>query len=132
MNGHRVFMIGLFSLATAGMLLSNGCACFDRQNRRLLNQMDDWIHPKSITAQVALAPLSVPVGTLGLATDSAVVHPACMIPRAANDVYNLYWKPREMDFMRKALLFIPIMVLTPPTFVSDWSARSLFDVTEYD
>lgn len=117
-----IVMITVFFLAS--------CACFNENNRRALNAADGWIHPQQTAAQVALAPPTITLGTVALASDIVLIHPVSMVPRAANDVYELYWKPREMDLFRKSLLFIPIVVLTPPTFAGDWIIRSLFDVNK--
>lgn len=106
-----------------------GCACLNSDNRILLNEMDEIITPESTAAKIALTPVFIPAGTIVLATDTIIVHPARMAPKAADDVYDLYWKPRDMDFFRKSLLFVPIVILTPPTFLGDWLARSLFDIT---
>ena len=105
-----------------------GCACFERKNRRLLSKSDEYIQPKSKAARVALAPVGIVTGTVLLVADMALIHPSCVIDDAWDDVYDLYWKPRQMDPFRKTLLFVPMVVLTPPTFVADWLGRSLFDV----
>ncbi len=113
--------------AMLGISLLFGCAVFNEDNRRALNQLDEWITPESTAARAALSPAAIPVGTAAGAADMVLIHPVCSIPEAWDDVYELYWKPREMEFIRKALL-IPInIVLTPPTFVGDWILRSLFD-----
>ncbi|MBN1901461.1 hypothetical protein JW926_09090 [Candidatus Sumerlaeota bacterium] len=117
-----VFAILAFSIAS--------CACFNENNRRSLNVTDEWIHPRKTAAQIALAPPAVTLGTVALASDIALVHPAVMVPRAADDVYELYWKPRGRNMFHKALLIIPCVILTPPTFVGDWLGRSLFDVNK--
>jgi len=106
--------------------LPAGCAMIEKDNRRALNSMDGKIRPRSVPARVALAPLAIPAGTLALGADAAVVHPVCEIPRAWDDVYELYWKPRDIEWLRKSLLFVPIVALTPPTFVGDWALRILF------
>ncbi len=103
-----------------------GCAVFDEDNRRFLNVMDGAIQPESTGARIALAPAMVPVGTVALVADMVVVHPVCVIPDAADDVYELYWKPRDIDWLRKTLLFPVIVVATPPTFLFDWLGRSIF------
>jgi hypothetical protein len=108
------------------LALCAGCAVINEENRRVLNLMDGWIQPDSTETRIALAPVMVPVGTMTLATDMVIVHPLYMIPEAADDVYELYWKPREMDFFRKALLFPVIVVATPPTFLIDWLGRIFF------
>jgi hypothetical protein len=118
------------SLFCAVFLLSflTGCAVFNEDNRRVLNKLDEWIQPETTGARVALAPAAVPLGTVAGAADMVLVHPLSVIPDAADDVYELYWKPREMDFLRQSLLIPLFVVLTPPTFVGDWLFRSLFDV----
>ncbi|MFO0984445.1 MAG: hypothetical protein U1E76_22415 [Planctomycetota bacterium] len=116
------------ALCTGALIGLTSCAVFERDNRRLLNGIDDCVSPESTATRIALAPVAVPVGTVALATDMFLVHPACMIPRAADDVYDLYWQPREMDAFRKALLFVPLVVLTPITFAGDWLLLSMFNV----
>ncbi len=103
-----------------------GCAVFDSDNRRLLNTLDGAVQPESTPVRVALAPVALPVGTAALVTDMVLVHPVCVIPDAADDVYQLYWKPRDIDILRKALMLPLSIVLTPPTFLGDWLVRSLF------
>lgn len=107
---------------------SSGCAIFESKNRLLLNKLDEHIQPASIPARAALAPIAIPAGALALATDAVIVHPVAVVPKAWDDVYQLYWKPREMEPLRRALLFGPIVILTPPTFVGDWLMRSMFDI----
>jgi hypothetical protein len=57
-----------------------------------------------------------------------VVHPVAVVPDAADDVYELYWKPRDMDWLRKSLIFPLVTIATPPTFLGDWLARSMFQI----
>jgi len=117
-----LFCIGIFAL-----FFFSSCACLKKDNRRLLNLMDSGIHPESTASRVALAPPAMTFGTAALAADMALVHPAWMIPEAAKDIYNVYWKPRDMDMVRKVLLYVPCAILTPPSFVGDWLMLSLFD-----
>jgi hypothetical protein len=112
----------------ASAILLCGCAISNPDNRRTMNKLDEWVQPESTTAKVALAPVGIPVGTAAGLTDMLIVHPVCVIPDAADDVYELYWKPREMDAFRKTLLIPFCVILTPPTFVGDWLFRSIFDV----
>ena len=114
----------LASILALGMLC--GCAVFDKDNRRTLNLLDENIQIKSTAGQIALAPVMIPVGTLALTTDAVVVNPAAQIPKAGDDVYDLYWKPRDADFFIKSVVFLPIVVLTPPTFVGDILLRCMF------
>ncbi|MFH0795143.1 MAG: hypothetical protein V2A74_14050 [bacterium] len=122
----RRLCLAVAALLVVGLLA--GCACFERKNRRLLSKSDEYIQPESKAARIALAPVGVVVGTVFLAADMALIQPVCVIDDAWDDVYDLYWKPRDMDPLRKTLLFVPMVVLTPPTFVADWLGRSLFDI----
>jgi hypothetical protein len=81
--------------------LAPGCAVAEIENRRLLNLLDEHVKPESTGLKIALAPVGVPVGTAALAVDMVIVHPVSVIPDAADDVYELYWKPRDMDWLRK-------------------------------
>jgi len=109
--------------------LTTACAVIDRDNRVLLSKTDEAIQPKSTAARVALAPVAIPAASVVLAADAVVVHPARMFPKALDDTYQLYWKPRDYDILRKSLLFLPIVALTPPTFLGDWLMRSLFPIS---
>ncbi|OPZ22711.1 MAG: hypothetical protein BWZ10_00303 [candidate division BRC1 bacterium ADurb.BinA364] len=113
--------------AMAAAILA-GCATFEEENRPVLNKMDKTIRPQSTAARLALGPPCAALGAAAWAVDAAVVRPVAVIPAAADDVYELYWRPRDMDFFRKSLLFVPIVVLTPPTFAVDWAARTLFAI----
>lgn len=125
-NYSALYLSALFVV----MAFMPGCAISNSENRRTMNKLDEWVRPESAAARVALAPIAIPVGTAAGLTDMLVVHPLCVIPDAAEDVYELFWKPREMDLLRKTLL-VPFCVLaTPPAFVGDWLFRSLFDVQE--
>jgi len=120
-------------LIIAGLVISvGGCAILNEDNRRALNQLDNISKPESTAARIALAPLAIPIGTVAGAVDMVLIHPVCVIPDAADDVYELYWKPRDMDFLRKSLMVPISVVLTPPTFVGDWLMRSIFDIRSPD
>ena len=123
------FPIG-FAYVAALLLWSvlSGCAVFDEDNRRLLKAMDGAIRSESTGARIALAPAMIPAGTAALMTDMVIVHPVCVIPDAADDVYELYWKPRDIDWLRRTLLFPIIVVATPPTFLFDCLGRAIFDL----
>lgn len=118
--------IGALAAGLLLVILLGGCAIFKEDNRRTLNLLDKHVQFESATAKIAAAPVFVPVGTVVLATDAAVVNPVAVLPKTADDVYQLYWKPREMDFFRKALFFPFCVVLSPPTFAGDWILRTLF------
>jgi hypothetical protein len=120
-------LAGLLALGWLA-LLGAGCAVCDKDNRLLLNTLDKKIQPQSTGAKIALAPVMIPAGTLALATDAVLIHPARVVPEAWDDIYELYWKPREMDPLRKMLIFPLSLALTPPSFAGDWAVRAIFDV----
>ena len=103
-----------------------GCSMFAKENRRVLNHLDRHVRIESRAARIAAAPLTVPLGSVAFLSDAGVVNPAVQSRWAAKDVYDLYWKPRNLDPFKKSLLFIPMAVLTPPTFVGDLALRILF------
>ncbi len=110
------------------MITVPGCAVFEDDNRHVLNWLDRKVKLETTGSRVALAPIAVPVGTTALLADMVVVHPATAIPAAAEDVYDIYWRPRKMDILRKSLLVPLSVVVTSPTFTGDWLVRSLFPV----
>ena len=115
-------------VAILSLIVWTGCTWTNKDNRVLLNKMDKTIQPQSTTAQVALAPVMIPAGTAALAIDVAVIHPVVEIPDAWDDVYKLYWQPREITPFRRAMFFVPIVALTPVTFVGDWTLRIIFPI----
>ncbi len=105
-----------------------GCAMANRENRVLLNMLDQKMRPKTTWERAALAPLMIPVATGALLVDGLVLHPSRVAPQAADDVYELYWEPKEETLFRQSLLFIPRVLLTPPTFLGAWHLRSTYDI----
>lgn len=146
-------------LCALAMLLGslNGCVVFIDGNHRLvdkldehdlafesLNKLDRAISPKEPLTQAALAPVAIPTATVAWigdtvlflttgAVDAFVVNPVVAVPMAVEDTYNLLWAPRDIDALTKALLFGPVVILTPPTFAIAWLGRSfLVGVNEED
>ncbi len=111
-------------------LTAPGCAVANRENTMLLNMLDEKVRPKRTWERVALATVMIPTATGALMVDGLVVHPARVVPRAADDVHELYWAPREESFFRRSLLFVPRVLLTPPTFVGAWHLRATYDIDD--
>ena len=118
--------IGLATACAVQILL--GCAFMNRDNRRLLSKLDEAVQPKSAAARVVLAPAAIPAASIALAADAVVIHPLTVIPKSWDDVYELYWKNPEEQWLRAAVFFGPKVALTPPTFVGDWALRSLLNI----
>ncbi len=117
----RVVPLGLLAIL---LIQLTGCAVFNDDNRRALNKLDENISPQSTGAQIALAPLAVPVASGAVLVDGLLINPAYAVKPAWDDTYELYWKPREVEPLTRAMLFIPIVVLTPPTYVGSWLIHS--------
>jgi len=113
-------LAGVLTIAV-GLL---GCAILEKENRRVLNRLDEKVQPETVQSRVALAPLMIPAGSMALAADAMVVNPISEVPDAWDDVYELYWKPRDIDAFRKSIVFVPCVLLTPPTFAGDLALRS--------
>lgn len=128
MNRNSIFAHLLLLVLPLAAVVLNGCAVFNEDNRRFLNTLDGAVQPESTAVRTVLAPVALPVGTAALVTDMVLVHPVCVIPDAADDVYEIFWKPRDIDILRKSLLLPISVVLTPPTFLGDWLVRSIFNV----
>ncbi|MFH1227234.1 MAG: hypothetical protein V1701_04935 [Planctomycetota bacterium] len=105
----------------------SGCACLNRDNRILLNELDKVANPQTTAGKAALLPVAIPVATGAFAVDAVVIHPARQIPKASKDTYDTLWKPRDIPAYRKAIIFVPVLIATPPFFIGDWLFRSIFD-----
>ena len=117
------------SLLLVGLMVS-GCAVANRDNTLLLNKLDETVRPRKTAERVALAPIMIPTATGALAVDGLVIHPARVLPQAAEDVDELYWRPRDETLLRRSLLFMPRVILTPPTFLGAWYVRATFDIPD--
>jgi len=118
------------ALPVLALFLCAGCAFMHKDNRRLLNALDEGVENTFITnttaGRIAAAPVFIPVGAVTFAADTVIIHPATSVEPAAKDTYDLLWKPRDMTPFRKMILFVPVVVATPVVFVSDWAFRSIF------
>ncbi len=110
------------------VLVVSGCAIAKKENRRLLNALDSVVQIESTPARIAAAPVCVPVAVAAGVADAVVVHPAVSIRYAASDTYELLWVSQGRSPFEKAVLFIPVVVLTPVVFTTDWLVRSLFPI----
>ena len=115
------------ALSLAFVLLS-GCAIVRKENRRVLNTLDDVVDIDRKVGRIAAAPIFVPVGVAAGLLDMVVVHPAASVPKAADDTADLLWKnPRGSDF-HQMMLFFPKVVATPLVFSGSMLTRSLFPI----
>lgn len=100
-----------------------------RDHRRTLDWLDETWTPASPVARRAVLPLAIPVGVVGLLTDTVLVNPACAVDDAWGDTVELLWTPREESPLRRAL-FVPLAtVATPLVFAGDWLLRCLLPLS---
>ena len=121
---------GLVLGLTLAALTLTGCAVANRDNTLLLNRLDEKVRPQQTWERVALAPAMIPTATGALMIDGFIIHPVRVIPQAAEDVHEIYWEPRDETLLRRSLLFLPRVVLTPPTFLGAWHLRATYDIDD--
>lgn len=119
----RSMLLLLLAMAWA---LTAGCAVFKEENRRTLNALDEHLTPSSVGARWVFAPLALPIGLAGGATDLVLVHPACVIDDAWGDTVELLWTPRGESRFRRAVMLPLVTLATPFVFIGDWLGRAAF------
>jgi len=106
-------------------VLFAGCTTMRDDSRRTVDWLDGNLTPESPVARGALLPLAIPVGFLGLVTDTVVVNPACAVDDAWGDTVELLWTSREESPLRRALITPLAAVATPFVFAGEWLWRSI-------
>ena len=105
------------------LFLSAGCTAVRDDSRRTLDWLDASFTPDSSVARGMLLPVAIPVGLVGLLTDTAVVNPVYAVDDAWGDTVDLLWTSREESMLRRAL-FTPLAAVgTPFVFTADWLWR---------
>ena len=100
-----------------------GCTAVRDDGRRTLDWLDANFTPDSPVAGGALLPVAIPIGFVGLLTDTAVVNPVYAVDDAWGDTVELLWTSREESMLRRAL-FTPLAAVgTPFVFTADWLWR---------
>ncbi|PNV74530.1 hypothetical protein [Leptospira inadai] len=103
------------------------CAVLERKNRALTNYLDEKVTPESAPAQIALAPIIIPVGVLSLLLDAFVLHPISVIPDALEDTYKVIWKDPTGGVVFQTIVFLPKLAVSPVFFLVDFLGRSGID-----
>ena len=115
-------------LATAMACVLSGCTVFSSSHRHTLDWLDENLAPDSRGARIALLPVAVPVGLVGLTVDAVVVNPVLAVDDAWEDTRALLWSAPDETSFRRAM-FVPFAALaTPVVFTGDWLWRSLWPV----
>ena len=118
----------IFTLFLSAILfLSAGCSGISKKYRRTLNLLDETVRIESTVGRIAAAPAFIPVGTLAVMTDAAIVHPICAFPEAVDDTLDLLWDGSGDDFF-EIILFLPKVAITPVFFAGDWMCRIMLPI----
>jgi hypothetical protein len=127
MIGKRMTLL-LAALLCCGAI--DGCAVTKRENRLVMNSLDEAMQGSAIidstTGKVLAAPIALPVGVMAGAIDMAVVTPARATVPAAEDTNTYLWKDPQGSELRQMMLLLPKAAATPVVFITDWAFRSVF------
>lgn len=107
-----------------------GCAIMKKDNRIMLNALDNTVKDSFVTASTTSKILSSPViapAAIGAGViDMAVITPSRAVTPAVDDTHDILWKNPQGSDVRQAMLLLPKAVATPIVFLGSWTARSLF------
>jgi len=127
MLGKRMIFLMAMLLCTSAI---SGCAVTNRENRLVLNSLDDAVQGSAITSsttgKVLAAPIAFPVGVTAGIIDMAVVTPARAAIPAAKDTNSYLWENPQGSDLRQMMLLMPKVAATPVVFITDWAFRSVF------
>src|SRR6185369_862944 len=108
----------------------SGCAVTQRENRLVLNSLDNAMQGSAITGsttgKVIAAPIAFPVGVTAGIIDLAVVTPARASIPAAKDTSSYLWENPQGSDLRQMMLLVPKIAATPVVFITDRAFRSVF------
>jgi hypothetical protein len=92
--------------------------------------VEDHLVPENRTAQYALLPVFIPVGTAAALTDAAIVHPAMIIEDTASRTRRALWRGFDWDtkYMTESAALPWRAVATPIFFSGMWLGRVLFEI----
>ncbi|PJZ67958.1 hypothetical protein EHQ27_18810 [Leptospira wolffii] len=119
--------VRIFVVLCLSFFILADCAVLQKKNRTITNYLDEKVDPKSAPAQIALAPLFIPVGLVSLVLDAFVVHPISVIPDAVEDTYKVIWKDPSGGVVFQTVVFFPKLAITPIFFLVDFLGRSGID-----
>lgn len=107
-----------------------GCAIMDKNNRVLLNKLDETASNSFLTetktARIAAAPLAIPVGIGAAVIDMAIITPSLQIVPSYKDTREWVWLDPQGSEFRQAVLFLPKVAITPLVYAGTWTMRSFF------
>lgn len=129
-RGYRHRIMGNMFWFIAGVVMIQGCAITNSDNRPAFNLVVKHLWPDETGMRLAAAPVVIPLGAAALTADAVAVHPILSIDHTALDVKRLLWN--DMQWREETSDEIGILpwriVETPPAFIFFFAARSLFDI----
>ena len=113
------------------LLLSSGCAVFNRNNTPALNAVEQHLVPKDKTAQLISAPVIIPLGFAAATLDMVLLHPLSVAGDAWDDTNEVLWQGLDFDkrYVTTTVMNAPRLALMPALFTGDFLARSSFDIS---
>lgn len=115
----------------SSMLLTSGCAIFNRNNTPALNFVERHLVPDENPGRAASYALLIPVGTVAATIDMFILHPASVIGDSWEDTSDILWRDGDWNrhYATNTASLVPRTVLTPLIFTGDLFARSTFDIS---
>lgn len=126
----RAISVQFFVVALC-IMMSTGCAAFNRKNTPLIGLIEKNLVPKTMPAKALTAPLYIPVGLVGGMLDVFIIHPIMETPAAWRDMVDLLWTG-DSGYVT-AMGSLPVRTaVSPLVLVIDLLARSAFDFHRND
>jgi hypothetical protein len=121
----------LLLVITFTLLLSSGCAVFNRNNTPALNAVEQHLVPTDKTAQLLVAPVIIPLGFAAATIDMVLLHPLSVAEDAWDDTNEILWQGLDFDhrYVTTTVLNTPRLAAMPVIFTTDFLARSSFDIS---
>ena len=118
-------------LVSLSLLLSSGCAVFNRNNTPALNFVEEHLVPRENPARAISYPLTVPIGFTAAAMDLVLFHPLSVAGDAWDDTNEFLWEKLDWDhqFVTTTVFNAPRVAAMPIIFTADFLARSSFDIS---
>lgn len=120
---------GKLAVAFVAITLT-GCAIMDKNNRVLLNKLDEAASNSFLTetktARIVAAPLAIPIGIGAAVIDMAIITPSLQVVPTYRDTKEWVWVNPQGSEFRQAVLFLPKVALTPLVYAGTWTMRSFF------
>lgn len=117
-------------LALGAMTALSGCMLTRPDSGPTFSLVEEHLVPENRTAQYALLPVFIPIGTVAALTDAAIVHPAMILEDTASDTQDVLWSHFRWDeaYMTECAALPWRVAATPIFFSGMWLGRVLFEI----